>query len=90
MDLTFDLDAVTLTSKKLVRAIFQRVVFSVSTSNLVYRFLMRGRYAKSVLVVNLTFNLVTVTLNSDIFVGQKVISASIDGSCSKFTIHNLY
>ena len=89
MDLTFDLDTVTLTSEKLVRTISQRVL-SIVASNLVYKFLMRGWSAISALVVNLTFDLVTVTLTSNILIGQKVISASIDGSCSKFDIRSLY
>ncbi len=89
MDLTFDLDTATLTSEKLVRTISQRVLRIVA-SNLVYKFLMRGWSAISALVVNLTFDLVTVTLTSNILIGQKVISASIDGSCSKFDIRSLY
>ncbi len=89
VDLTFDLDAVTLTSEKLVWLISQRVL-SVAGSNLVYWFLMRGWCAISVSVVNLTFDLVTVTLTSNILVGQKVISTSTDSSCSKFDIYILY
>ncbi len=85
VDLTFDLGAVTLTSEMLVRTISQRVL-SVGAAKLVYRFLMRGWCAISALVVNLTFDLVTVTLNSNILLEQRVISASIDGSCFKFDI----
>ena len=64
MDLTFDLGAVTLMLEKLVRIISHKVL-GPAAPNLACWFSMSGRCATSGYVVDLTFDLDTVTLILD-------------------------